>query len=436
MLAIAGGLSGCKENWELNIIDETGTGTLSTEDMSIDVKNAEEIIESRAASVDLSNFIIKVINKADDVVVAEWTYADMPGLPVFNVGEYRLEVASGELVRAGWDTPYFVGSKDFTIVKDKITKAGSVVCSLKNLKVNVVFEEDLVAASDGDLSCEIMTVSSGTEDGALVFTPAETRSGYFELIPGNTTMVAEFTGTVNGYSEHIIKTFSDIEVGQHRIITFKLKSAEIDIPIETGYFDPAKGVNVDFSVVDRNLGGNVQTGDEDIINGERPGQEEWPDDPTPPDNPNPPTGDCISFVSQDENGNELLDLADGNVNHAPDFGEGEDQKAALVTINSEHGIEKLEVTINSVGLNEDELGNIGLPKSFDLAHPRDDEEADALTLLGFPIGANVVGKKTVDFVITTFVPLLPAFEGPHSFEIKVTDAQKHEKTLVLNFVNE
>ncbi|MBD5213626.1 MAG: DUF4493 domain-containing protein, partial [Bacteroidales bacterium] len=412
---------------------EDATGTLSTEDMTVDVKNVDQIIESRAASVDISKFIVKVIDKADGVVVDEWTYEDMPGLPVFNVGNYRLEVTSGELVKAGWDTPYFVGTKDFTIDKDRVTKAGNVVCTLNNLKVTVIFEEDLVAASAGDLACEIMTVSSGTEDGSLIFTPEETRDGYFELLPGNSTMVAEFTGTVHGYSEHIIKTYTDIAVGQHRIITFKLKSADIDIPIETGYFDPTRGVNVDFSTIEKDLSGNVQVGDEDVISGQRPGQEEWPDEPVGPVDPTP-SEDCISFVSEDESGNELLDLKEGNVNHATDF--GDDKKAAEVTIKAEHGIESLIVTINSVGLNEEELKTIGLAKSFDLAHPRDTNEAESLATLGFKVGNEIIGSKSADFVITTFMSMLPLFDGPHEFQIKVVDTQKHEKTLVLTFVNE
>jgi len=425
LLVAVFGFSACNEKWEPDGPKGSDKGTLSTADLAVDITNAEEVIARSRASIDLSNFIITVTDDKGHVV-NEWTYATMPGLPVFNVGTYTLKVESGKPVKAAWDAPYFVGEKQFTIVKDEITNAGTVTCTLRNLKVSVKFAEDLVAASAGDLECEIRV----NEDGVLKFNPSEKRSGYFEIVPGNTTMVATFTGTVNGYKEEIIRLYKDLNPGQHRIITFTLKGAEINPPVETGFIDPTGGLNVDFSVVDENLNANVETG-EDVIGGDRPGHEDWPDDPEKPgpDDPQPELPvTCISFDSN------TLDVSDGNVNSATNF--GPDIKDAVVTIAAEHGIANLVVTINSVGLNEDELVVIGLPKTFDLAYPENDEVADALTTLGFPVKDGVIGKSSVDFDITTFVPLLLNFDGPHEFEIKTTDLNGHNKTLILKFVNE
>lgn len=428
-LALAVGFSACNEKWEPGSIESGEKGCLSTADLTVDLNNAEQIIESRAAVVDLTNFIVSVIDK-DGVLVDEWKYSEMPALPSFNVGTYTLKVASGMSVKADWEQPYFVGEKQFTIVKDDVTNAGVVTCKLQNLKVTVKFSDELVEASpDKDLQCVIRV----NEQGVLTFTPGESRSGYFEVVPGNTTMVATFTGTVNGYKEEIIRLYKDINPGQHRIITFSLKNSNVEMPEETGTIDPTGGINVDFWVEDEDLSGNVNTGGEDVIEGTRPGDEVWPDDPgtgepgtddpTDPDTPS----DCISFDSS------TLDLSDGNVNVATDFGPG--VKDAVVTISVEHGFAHLNVTINSVGLNEDELGQIGLPKSFDLAYPADDEVADALTQLNFPIRDGVIGKTSVNFDITTFVPLLPNFDGPHEFLIEAVDSQGHAKTLILKFIN-
>ena len=436
-VSLMGGMSSCNEKWEVPNEDasknEDGTGMLSTRDLVIDVINAEQIRESRA-SEDFSNYTVSVIAKTTTDTIT-WKYSEMPGLPVLKVGDYTLKVESGKLQKAAWNSPYFVGSKDFTIIKDQITNIGTVTCKLQNLKVSVIFDDELRAASGNDVQCEIQTVSEGTEDGFLVYTLDESRDGYFELPTGNSTMLAKFTGTVNNYPESFVTTFTEVKAGQHYIITFKLRTGEYEIPEATGTVNFGN-LNIDMSVTGHDMTNSIDPG-EDIIQGTRPGQEEWPGGPvdpgTDPDKPTP-SEDCIYFTSVDKNGEQLLDLSDDNINHAPDFGEG--KKQALVTIDAEHLFSKLEVTINSVGLNEDELETIGLPKSFDLANPRNSDEEEAFTQLKFPFGDSVRGKKTVDFEITGFVPLLPAFEGPHSFVIKVTDKEGHEKSLILNFVNE
>ena len=188
LLAAVIGFSACNEKWEPDGPQSGDKGSLSTADLAVDLTNAENIISRSRASVDLSDFIVTVTDN-NGLVVEQWTYATMPGLPVFNVGTYTLKVESGKPAKAAWDAPYFVGEKQFTIVKDEITNAGTVVCTLQNLKVTVRFTEDLVAASAGDLQCEIRV----NEEGVLRFNPAESRSGYFEIVPGNTTMVATFS---------------------------------------------------------------------------------------------------------------------------------------------------------------------------------------------------------------------------------------------------
>ena len=198
MFALLAGLSACHEKWEPDGSASGDKGTLSTADLAVDLNNVDNIVSR--ASVELSDFIVTVLN-ADGAIVEKWKYAEMPGLPVFNVGNYTLRVESCTVQRAAFDAPYFVGEKQFTIVKDQITNAGTVVCTLQNLKVTVKFNDDLVAASAGDLECEIRVGL----DGVLNFDPSEKRSGYFELLPGTITMVATFRGTVNGFTEEITR---------------------------------------------------------------------------------------------------------------------------------------------------------------------------------------------------------------------------------------
>lgn len=417
LLAAVVGFSACNEKWEPDGPQSGDKGTLSTADLSVDLTNAENIITRSRASVDLSNFIVTVTDN-NGLVVERWTYATMPGLPVFNVGTYTLKVESGRPAQAAWDAPYFVGEKQFTIVKDDITNAGTVVCSLQNLKVTVRFAEDLVAASAGDLQCEIRV----NEEGVLKFSPAERRSGYFEIVPGNTTMVATFSGTVNNYKEEIIRLYKDLNPGQHRIITFALKGADINPPAETGFIDPTGGLNVDFSVIDEDLNVNVGA-DEGVIGGDRPGHEDWPDNPEKPGpdqpgpvDPAPGTEDAAEFTSP------TLNLK--GINPV-------DIESAVVNIACKEGANNLNVTIKST--NADFIASAGelMPMNFDLANPGD--AGEGLASVGLPVGDQVIGKTEITFDITALVPLLGAFPGDHQFTLEVIDSKGNKSTLVLKF---
>lgn len=433
-----GGMSSCNEKWEIPTDEPntgvTETGTLSLADFVLDVVNAEQINHSRAGE-DFSNYKISIINKATTAVENEWKYSEMPGLPVFNTGNYTLKVESCELQRAEWDAPYFVGTKDFTINKDEITNIGTVTCKLQNLKVTVVFEDDLIAAAGDDVQCEIQTVSSGTEDGYLIYGLKEKRAGYFELLTGSSTMLAKFTGTVNGYHESFVEPFVNLKPGQHYNIIFRLRTGEYEIPEATGNMNFGS-LNIDMSVVDHDMTHSVG-GEEGNISGNRPGQEEWPGgpvdpgtDPTGPDVPTPPTpGEVkIDFTS------DYLNLKDGAVNLSTEFGTeewGDDLLPAVVNITAENGVKDLVVKIESPSL---DVTEVGLDNEFSLVNPKHLEAA--LKGLGFPVGDEVRNQKSVEFNISGFIPLLGTFDGVHKFTITVTDNADAQKVQILRFSNE
>ena len=433
-VSLLGGMSSCNEKWEVPNEDasknEDGTGMLSTRDLVIDVINAEQIRESRA-SEDFSNYTVSVIAKTTTDTIT-WKYSEMPGLPVLKVGDYTLKVESGKLQKAAWDSPYFVGSKDFTIIKDQITNIGTVTCKLQNLKVSVIFDDELRAASGNDVQCEIQTVSEGTEDGFLVYTLDESRDGYFELPTGNSTMLAKFTGTVNNYPESFVTTFTEVKAGQHYIITFKLRTGEYEIPEATGTVNFGN-LNIDMSVTGHDMTNSIDPG-EDIIQGTRPGQEEWPGgpvdpgtDPTDPDKPTPGVGK-IEFDS------DYLDLGSGKINNSTKFGTeewGDDLLPAKVNITAENGVKDLVVKIESPSL---DVTDVGLDDEFSLVDPQNLEEA--LKGLGFPTGSEVRNQTLVVFDISEFIPMLAGFPGVHKFTITVTDNTDAQKAQVLSFSNE
>lgn len=422
-VTVAMGFSSCNEKWEPGSLDGADTGSLDTESISLDITNAEEVVTSRA-SVDVSNYIVTITN-VDGVVVNQWKFAEMPGLPMFTVGDYTLDIKSHEPQLAAWNEPYFVGSAKFTIQKDKITSVGAVKCKLQNVKVTINFAPELVAASAGDINCEVRV----NDEGVLNYTPATSSAGYFKYIEGNYTMVVNFTGTVNGYKENIIRTYTDLKPGQHRIINFSLKTVIVNPPAETGQFDPTQGISVNWDVEDSDLTGNIDAGEDVINDPTRPGGEEWPDnpdDPTPPgpDNPDDPTTEAATFTNGKNASGVQSELALDNVTE-----NDANVQSAVVIINCPKGVAHLNVKITSD--NENFLASAGelMPLEFDLADSNNAQYFNGI----LPVGDEVLNKNEVIFDISALAPMLAGFNGHHAFYLEVVDNEGNKSNLVLKF---
>ena len=418
--AIMFGAASCSESW--NPVPGAEQGSLSMLSMGVTVNKAAPV-QSRADGVDLSQFKVSVVSLSDNSVAGEYLYGTMPEIITLPVGAYRVDVESHSVQKAEFDRPYYKGvSKDFEIRNNELTEIGNVVCNLSNVKVTIAYTDALKAIMGDDVTVTV----EANDDGRLVFTPAETRSGYFAYVDGSMTMVANFAGTVGGAYTEARKQFSDVAAGKHYIVTFDVKNAPVP-PTQTGQVDPS-GITVDGSVTEEDVTGGVSGGDEETIEpGTRPGTEEGGEEPGPgPDEPGPgpvdPGAEAATFVS------ETIDLE--GVNDARTWGD----KEAVVVINCPEGFAKLEVFIDSEGLTPDVLGDVGLADYFDLANP-DPELVDGLEGLGFPVGAEVVGKTEVNFDITQFVPMLTIYSGSSDFKIVVTDAKGNKSEKTLKFIS-
>lgn len=217
-----------------------GTGSLKTASLSVSVLNSEEVLESRAG-VDVSNFTVKIINGAGETVNT-WLYSKMPEIVTLNVGKYTLEVYNEECKDAEWDSPYYYASKEFPISKNDVSTIGEVVCKLANVKVSVKYSDALKAALGDDVNVNVVVGNQYSLD----YKYGEERAGFFRYIEGSSTLVATFSGTVEGYYISDYKVISDVAPGQHRIITFSLKSTP-DTPDESGSIGNT-GLSLDFSV--------------------------------------------------------------------------------------------------------------------------------------------------------------------------------------------
>ena len=408
-------MSSCSDNWAPSTDDE-GVGQLRMD--AINVTNAENVINR--AGVDVSNFIVS-INNADGETVKRWKYSEMPEVVTLPVDEgYYIDVISHNQEKAAWEAPFFKGSSEkFNIVKNQLTNAGTITCKLSNIKVSIKFADDLKKIMEDD--CKVTVIAN--DAGLLEFTANETRSGYFQAIEGSSTLVATFTGTIRGSYEEIRKVYTDVEAGQHRIITYSVKSGDPTIPDENGNIDIADGISIDMTTIDESVNGNVST-DEDIIDGDRPGQEEpvnpEPDQPTPDE----PSEKFFTF-------NTSISLTETN-----QAVEGKDYSIDIVSINP---LANLKVKIESNYLNDEFLASVGLVSEFDLANLTPE-----LTAMlgeggfGFPTGDQVKGSKSVKFDLTPFIPLLNLSPTPndiHKFHLTVVDDKNNSETVVLTFIS-
>ncbi len=405
-----------------------GSGKLNTASINVEVSNAENIIndsqgakkgaQSRAA-VDISNYIVTVTD-AEGQPVKKWVYSEMPELPTFPAGSYTVTVTSRETPSgAEWDNPFFRGSQTFSIVADEITDVEPVKCVLSNIRVTVRFTEDLVKASAGDL--RVVVRSEGSQ--SLAFTPAETRSGYFAAVDGLVTLSVAFTGTVSSTEEKFTKVLTEVEAGQHRIVTFGLKSNPNQPPVPSGGISTDEGINVSTDVTEEDLTVDVGYEEDTLPGNDRPGQEG--DDPNggggdDPNPPTPPTPDAIEIIPA--KGFDLEQEYD-----VDDFvAQG---LTAAITVKVPAGIKAFNVEIDSDKL---DVGELNMPNSFDLV-TADEALSATLGTLGFPVGDEVKGKTELLFNITQFVGMLENFPGKSHFILTITDNNGAEKTAAFKF---
>lgn len=404
--------------------------------LGVDVKHAENVIEGRAG-VDISTYIVKIFSETG-MLRAQWTIEKMPEVFSLPVGKYTLEVTSHQIEKQAWESPWYQGEANFEITDGQVTEIGTVACTFQSIKVSIKYSDKLTSLMGTDTNVKVVC----NDEGTLDFAPAETRAGYFQAIEGSSTLVATFTSTIKGQKVQVVKTLKDVAAGQHRIITFQVKTGDGVIPDETGYIViDGEGLMIDTTVeiVDRE--GNV-TIDDEVISGEtRPGTEPGGDDPNPPTPPTPGDEGKIEFLSEylsfdQSNDPELF----GDPDNDPSL------KPAVVDITSEKPMQSLKVVIESTS--DFFVGSAGdmVPLEFDLCNLQpsiqdyvakkglpDSKVDEYVTAVTNMFGNDFKDKTEVQFNISQFVPLLANFDGTHTFTITVTDNVGTTKSINLTF---
>lgn len=420
LLALAGislAMGSCSDNPDYPLDKQGATGSVSLSDLGV-VVNADEQTISRADDIDTSGFLVRIVD-ADGATAYEATVATCNEIVTLPVADgYTVQVHSHEVENAAWEAPYYYGQTAFDIKANEITEIGTVNCTFSNVRVTVRYSDELRAIMGDDV---VVTVKCSENGSSLDFAHTEKRSGYFKALEGSTTLAAEFAGTVQGRTAHLLKALTDVKAGQHRIITFGVKTGNSDVPDEFGGISIegdasgiklADGLWLTADVTTETVNGNVDVDEKGDASAQRPGKED-PVNPGP-DDPNPPVpGEEPIKITSDDVDFDIENPVTGS--------------SYLVKINAEKGIANLKVEIQSD--NEGFLASAGemLPLSFDLA---DTPDGDPLGEL-LPVGSKVKNQTYVPFDVTDLVPLLAAFPGHHAFVITVTDNEGNTVTKTL-----
>lgn len=403
-----------------------GTGVLSFAQLKLAVN--DEIATSRAEgeSVNTDNFMVKVCKGEE--VIKSWLYKDMPEVFSVEAGEYVVTAQSHDEQLASWDTPYYYGEEPFVIEKDKITEVQTLECHFLSIKVQVSYDAQLWEFLGDDVK---VVVGIKDNEQTLEFAKNESRLAYFHapLAEGNIIQVT-LTGTVENQQVNVTREFVGVKAGEFRNVEFFLKTIDESLDYTGGfpYITPA---------IDSNCNLVTESGilkpEQDPVIEDFP--EEGPVNPDPenpdPENPDPENPDTETppyFVGIDYNGSGF-DIDDTLLVGV------EDGETLKLSINAPNGLTHVYVKIDSEKLTGELLNDVGLSGEFDLAtglSVENNDLSEPLQGLGFPVGADVIGKQSIDFDISQFLPLLGIYGAAvHQFIITAEDAEGFETTATL-----
>ncbi len=416
-LALSAAVTGCKEDPFGSGNNAEEQGSILKSSIMVELQNEDGMAQmlgrpgmTRAEVPAPEDFTVNFYKDDAAEPCATYLFSEMPEVVTLPVGAIRAVASFGENAPQAWEAPYYSGETQFIISSGKVTdNIDPIVARLSNVRVTISFAPGLKEKMAADAK---VTVVVG-ENGTLDFTAEdESRSGYFAHVKNSQTLTATFSGKVDGFQTVETKGYDNVEPGHHYHITFKLHD-----PAEDGEGDINGSVSVDASVADVDMNVSVDDEDEPIEDDMRPVEGD-PENPDKPDVPGPTPGEKTApAITPAEPAGENAGMNKVNL----DTRNSTDNLycAFKVTSEAEGGITEFKVTINSDKLTPDELTGVGLAQNLDLVNPGD--LAGALEGLGFPI--NVGGSKSVDFNITSFLPMLAALgSGNSDFVLTVTDA--------------
>ena len=375
--------------------------------LKLEVETAS-VSASTRIETDFSNYTISLYQE-DNTLIEQWLYKDMPELVSVLQGNYYVQVTSHE--QQPVDTkPYYEGKSNvFSVQPGAITEVETIVCKMRSIKIILTFDADLSALLGTDTK-----ITVATDQGSYEYTDLKniTPIYFAPTTEENNIINITFDGTVDGYKENYTRT-ETANAGAYLEVRFTLKNVADGNTEASG--SAGLALKIDLKVTNITQNTNITTSEEVIPEEPEEGEDEG---------------------GEDEGGDETKPTIKGRgfdiktPQTVPSGGMN-----CVVDITAAMRFANLYVTIDSETLTSDVLESVGLVSNFDLAYPGN--LGSALSGLGFPVGDQVIGQKTLAFDITQFTQLLGIYgAATHKFIIKVVDQEGTEVEETLTLISE
>ncbi len=369
----------------------------------------DEAVETRAAAN--GNYVV-IVTDSEGKEVVNTTYGALETAGDYQItlpaGDYILEARSTKDVPvAEFEQPVYGASKEFSITAGETTYAGDLVCTLLQCKVTVSYSEEFLASVTGagkttvnvkaGYPLEYVLNANGTYDQS---------AGYF-AVEGN-TMTVVFSGNIEGKSQKMTKSFTNIAPKQWRQIKFIKKVNE-------------QG-NAVFDIVINDLVDDETLNNSLVIEEETIGED-----------PEAPKGD-------------------GGITLAPDYEAGCDaeitdlENIVIVPVATRdmamrfratvpNGVKKFNVQIdsdNDAFLSAVDAANA---RELDLINPLPDNDI-IFQVVPFPHGQELLGQTDISFNLDAAQDAITIYPGRHTFKMVIVDQTGCKKEIPVVMVVE
>lgn len=387
-------------------------GYLSFSEFALEL---DETVETKASAAN-GSYIVNISN-ADGSFAVKKTYSEVVNegnklsLPA---GEYTLTATSaeGDVPASAFEQPVYGVSHSFSIAAGETTSIGALTCTLLQCKVTVSYSDEFIASVTGAGSTKV-TLKAGypLEYNLQANGSYDQSAGYF-LVEGN-TMEVVFSGSIEGKSQKMTKSFTNIAPKQWRQIKFIKKTNQQGNAV----FD----ITINDLVSDATLNNTVDVPAEVIIG-------EDPDKPKGDGNITlmPAEGADAAIVYDegtelDDNGNKIGVLS---IPIAPltqeQINNNESTMAILLKASIPGGVKKFTVNIatdNSAFASAVEAASA---TNLDLINPLPANDV-IFKVVPFPHGSDLIGKTEVDFDLSAAQPAIVNYKGNHVFTMTIVD---------------
>lgn len=355
-------------------------------------ENVADALATRA--VDINTFNV-VISDATGAKVAEYLYSQLPAEPIeLYAGTYTVSLSSGSMTAgAAFEEPIYAAEKEVIITRKQTTTVSDIVCKLSNIKVTVAYSADILEQLDTDYS----TMSVALGESALSYVIDETRAGYFEAVEAENTLDLTFTCRYKGSEKDIIMTnkIEHVKAAQWRKINVVIQhaadgTATIGIVCDTWTYDEEITFDTSASLMEEVLVDDT---------------------------------DLPEIIWEGHNLEETFELTDDMFDADGNF-----ISSINIDITAKSAIQSIVVKASSDNADFTAAYSDILPLESDICAG---EVSNAiLKMMGYPTDAK--GATTTRIKFASQAEMLKSYEGTHSFEITVTDANGGKSVATLS----